>query len=164
MVTFFLLLRFTVYCRLRSSLQNLDPKLPDIFWFYQANCFGWEHWMIYRGESFLAVGWFGSSPTPSTPSPTYRQQVVYLSQAKSKQNYQKIHEKIIDTMDICQYPLYTGRGFKNRLKLWTQGQHHREGRVIRFFSSRRNWDSPNPSPPCECPPPFGSGGRGTLAG
>ncbi len=28
-----------------------------------------EHWMIYRGPSFLAVAWFGSSPTPSPPSP-----------------------------------------------------------------------------------------------
>ncbi len=34
-----------------------------------------------------------------------------------------------------------------------------------LFSSRRNWDSPNPSPAGECAPfPFGSGGRGTLAG
>ncbi len=30
---------------------------------------------------------------------------------------------------------------------------HREGRVLTFFSSRRNWDSPNPSPACECAPP-----------
>jgi hypothetical protein len=46
------------------------------------------------------------------------------------------------------------------------GCHHRVGRVLSFFSSRRNWDSPNPSPAGECsaPPPFGSGGRGTLAG
>ncbi len=28
--------------------------------------------------------------------------------------------------------------------------HHRVGRVLSFFSSRRNWDFPNPSPP---PPP-----------
>jgi hypothetical protein len=35
----------------------------------------------------------------------------------------------------------------------------------KLFSSRRNWDSPNPSPAGACaPPPFGSGGRGTLAG
>jgi hypothetical protein len=37
--------------------------------------------------------------------------------------------------------------------------------VLSFFSSRWNWDSPNPSPARECSPsPFGSGGRGTLAG
>jgi hypothetical protein len=42
---------------------------------------------------------------------------------------------------------------------------HRVGRVLSFFSSRRNWDSPNPSPAGEyAPPPFGTGGRGTLAG
>ncbi len=42
---------------------------------------------------------------------------------------------------------------------------HRIGRVLSFFSSRRNWDSPNPSTAGECtPPPHGSGGRGTLAG
>jgi len=39
---------------------------------------------------------------------------------------------------------------------------HRVGRVLSLFSSRRNWDSPNPSPAGECPP--GSRGRGTLAG
>jgi hypothetical protein len=45
---------------------------------------------------------------------------------------------------------------------------HRVSGVLSFFSSRRNWDSPNPSPAGECAPtPFGSGrggGRGTLAG
>jgi hypothetical protein len=41
---------------------------------------------------------------------------------------------------------------------------HRVGRVPSFFSSRRNWDSPNPSPAGECAPPPGSGGRDTLAG
>jgi hypothetical protein len=30
---------------------------------------------------------------------------------------------------------------------------HRVGRVLSFFSSRRNWDSPNPSPARECVPP-----------
>jgi hypothetical protein len=42
----------------------------------------------------------------------------------------------------------------------------RVGRVLSFFSSRRNWDSPNPSPAGECaPPPVLGGGapRGTLA-
>ncbi len=42
---------------------------------------------------------------------------------------------------------------------------HRVGRVLSFYSSRRNWDSPDPSPAGEyAPPPFGTGGRGTLAG
>jgi hypothetical protein len=39
---------------------------------------------------------------------------------------------------------------------------YRIGRVLSFFSSRQNWESPNPSPAGECSP--GSGGRGTLAG
>jgi hypothetical protein len=37
---------------------------------------------------------------------------------------------------------------------------HSVGRVLNFFSSRRNWDSPYPSPAGECK----GGGRGTLAG
>ncbi len=43
---------------------------------------------------------------------------------------------------------------------------HRVGRELSFFSSRRNWESPNPSPAGECavPPSPGSGGRGTFAG
>ncbi len=42
---------------------------------------------------------------------------------------------------------------------------HRVDRVLRFFSSRRNGDSPTPSPPGDCAPPFGSreGGGATLA-
>jgi hypothetical protein len=36
---------------------------------------------------------------------------------------------------------------------------HRVGRVISFFSSRRNWDSPNPSPAGECAPPLVPGER-----
>jgi hypothetical protein len=41
---------------------------------------------------------------------------------------------------------------------------HRAGRVLSFFSSRRNKDSPNPSPAGECPPgPFLGGGAHSLA-
>ncbi len=42
----------------------------------------------------------------------------------------------------------------------TVNTRHKVGRVLSFFSSRRNWDSPNPSPAGECVPPPGSGGRG----
>jgi hypothetical protein len=38
---------------------------------------------------------------------------------------------------------------------------HKVGRVVSFFSSRRNWDSPNPSPAGECPPPGPRGERHT---
>jgi hypothetical protein len=43
---------------------------------------------------------------------------------------------------------------------------HRVGRVLSFSPDRRNWNSPYLSPAGENPPPppFGSGGRGTLTG
>ncbi len=34
-----------------------------------------------------------------------------------------------------------------------EGDYHIVGRVLSFFSSRRNWDSSNPSPAGECVPP-----------
>ncbi len=41
---------------------------------------------------------------------------------------------------------------------------HIVGRVLSFFSSLRNWDSPNPSPAGVCaPPPFLGGGARSLA-
>jgi hypothetical protein len=40
---------------------------------------------------------------------------------------------------------------------------HRVGRVLSYFSSRRNWDSPNPSPAGGVVPPW-LWGSGTLAG
>ncbi len=43
---------------------------------------------------------------------------------------------------------------------------HRIGRVLSFFSSRRNWDSPTPHPQASMPPPlwFRGGGEHSLAG
>jgi len=38
-----------------------------------------EYWIIYRGQDFLAVAWFGSSPTPFPLSRSIR--VVSLSQS-----------------------------------------------------------------------------------
>ncbi len=40
---------------------------------------------------------------------------------------------------------------------------HRVGRVLSFFSSRRNWDSPTPHPQASAPPPLWFQGKGTLA-
>ncbi len=41
----------------------------------------------------------------------------------------------------------------------------RQSRVLSFFSNRRNWDSPNPSPTAECvPSPLVPRGGDTLAG
>ncbi len=49
-----------------------------------------------------------------------------------------------------------GPGFKSPL--------HRVGRVLSFFSSRRNWDSPNPAPAGECAPPPRFWGEGHTRG
>jgi hypothetical protein len=56
-----------------------------------------------------------------------------------------------------------GCGRKGYPGVYTQVQYkHKVGRVLIFFSSRRNWYYPTPSAAGECaPPPFG--GRGTLA-
>ncbi len=48
-----------------------------------------------------------------------------------------------------------GEGWRSD-DLYFDGRSNRVGRVLSFYSNRRNWASPNPSP--------GSGGRGTLAG
>jgi hypothetical protein len=47
---------------------------------------------------------------------------------------------------------------KRTIECWS----HRVGRVLSFFSSRLNWDSPTPLAAGECaPPPFGPGGGNT---
>ncbi len=47
------------------------------------------------------------------------------------------------------------------LKILLESVKHRAGRVLSFFSSRRNWDSPNPSSAGECVPPRFRGERHT---
>jgi hypothetical protein len=44
-----------------------------------------------------------------------------------------------------------------------EGCQHRVGRVLSLFSSRWNWDSPNPSPESPPPPPVLGGGAHSLA-
>jgi hypothetical protein len=52
-----------------------------------------------------------------------------------------------------------GRGCITACPIFRKGTVHRVGRVLCFFSSRRYWDSPNPSPAGECaPPPLVPGG------
>jgi hypothetical protein len=49
----------------------------------------------------------------------------------------------------------------------TKAIDYRVDRVLNFFSSRRNWDSPTPSPAGECAPPLHPlvpGGEHSLAG
>ncbi len=45
--------------------------------------------------------------------------------------------------------------FKTKYVRWKRGEgsDHRVGRGLGLFSSRQNWDSPNPSPAGECAPP-----------
>jgi hypothetical protein len=66
-----------------------------------------------------------------------------------------------------------GRGYRGRLNSSGGGRYcrakgggHRVGRVLSFFSSRQNWESPTPLAAGEClPPPFGPEGRAhSLAG
>jgi hypothetical protein len=53
-------------------------------------------------------------------------------------------------------------GIFSHLLLIIYSLFHRVGRVLSFFSSRRNWDSPTPLAAGECaPPPFGPGGGNT---
>ncbi len=54
-------------------------------------------------------------------------------------------------------------GFGLCFSLHILRREHRVGRVLSFFCSRRNWDSPNPYPQASVLPPPVSGGRGSLA-
>ncbi len=61
---------------------------------------------------------------------------------------------------ICIISQLWGQMYRNRYRLYhnppctaSRGSVHRVGRVLNFFSSRRNWDSPNPSPGGECAHP-----------
>ncbi len=62
---------------------------------------------------------------------------------------------------MVQYSWYRN-GDENIHKMFSSPP-HRVGRVLSFFSSRRNWDSPNPSPAGECVPPLLGGGANSLA-
>ncbi len=57
-------------------------------------------------------------------------------------------------------------GWPSPSHLWLPHHHpdrrtHRVGRVLSLFSSRRNWDSPNPLPAVECASPLVLGGGHT---
>ncbi len=71
-----------------------------------------------------------SLPPPNTPLPANVYQLVTHTQPYS----------------------YTFGNFVQTISIRI-GLYHREGRVLIFFSSRRNRDSPNPSPAGECAPP-----------
>jgi hypothetical protein len=67
-----------------------------------------------------------------------------------------------DRQNLLRFTARLYAGLPN--KIWNKSAHHishRVGRVLSFFSSRRNGDYPNPSPAAECtPPPFPVLGRG----
>ncbi len=72
------------YTRISNKQQIVKSLFKMLHCKCQASChatFAWvyirEYWMIYRGPSFLAVVWFGSSPTPF---PLSRLQGVCLSE------------------------------------------------------------------------------------
>ncbi len=54
-------------CTIRK-LWNKISKVDHTFWLSFE--FPREYWLTYRGPGFLAVIWFGSSPTPSPPLPS----------------------------------------------------------------------------------------------
>ncbi len=80
------------------GIEDLEPLLQVFFYYfmvivciYECWMYLWRdlipfvsqvmnrvYWMIYRGPGFLAVVWFGSSPTPP-PIPHPHEQVVSLS-------------------------------------------------------------------------------------
>jgi hypothetical protein len=60
--------------------------------------------------------------------------------------------------------LYTHTYCTVYITIWLQYK-AQSRQSAKLFSSRRNWDSPNPSPAGECaPPPLWFRGEGTLAG
>jgi hypothetical protein len=91
------------------------------------------------------------SSTPALPSSILRTSIL-LTIGRSANGSGAPHPPT--TLHIC-----------CQVGIRTNGSMHRVDRVLSFFSSRRNWDSPIPSPAGECPPSFGSGwgGGGTLA-
>ncbi len=66
-----------------------------------------------------------------------------------------------DTGEIFTNAPLTGKGRREPYVVSVRYK-HRVGRVLSFFSSRRNWDSNDPSPAGECapPPPHSVPGRG----
>ncbi len=58
-------------CIFNFKLSPLQPVHRPLSYIYTALCTPpysvREYWMIYRGPGFLAVVWFGSSPTSSPP-------------------------------------------------------------------------------------------------
>ncbi len=53
-----------------------------------------EYWMIYRGPGFLAVVWFGSSPTPSPVSKLHRRHTGRLRKRETTCSRERAEEGV----------------------------------------------------------------------
>jgi hypothetical protein len=88
---------------------------------------------------------------------------AFRSGSKLNCNLISLERKLIISLPPPPFHLFYPPPLPQLLLLTKGTSTCRVGRVLSFFSSRRNWDSPNPSPAGECAPPA-SGGSGTLAG
>ncbi len=63
-----------------------------------------EYWMIDKGPGFLAVVWFGSSPTPSAPSPLCRQKARPATHRKTEKERKGVdHMNHMNIRKPCLY-------------------------------------------------------------
>jgi hypothetical protein len=129
--------------------------------------------MIYSEPGFLAVVWFSSSPTPFSPLSfsdflCAAADIAYWRERRRGWGRSRIRRpreslalyKYVNPLWPIAWEYVTYMITRDRQQ--QQGCKHRVGRVLSFFSSRRNWDSPYPSPAGECAPPPLFWGEGTT--
>ncbi len=115
-----------------------------------------KHWWFFsRVLNFLSSRRNWDSPTPSpagewAPPPGSGGKTHSLAREGMGESQFRRGDIIV----VLVSRIYVLRGL-----IPTSSGTHRVGRVLSFFSSRRNWDSPTPSPAGECAPPPGSGGK-----
>jgi hypothetical protein len=146
--------KFSKKNKLYANFCAICTKKKDVS--YQK----WWYGLVACAGVGTVVG-AGSTPSSPTPSPPHMMEEdphhPWLRPPETKEDQKSVSERSSlffacyrDSGMSCFFsPFYC-------IKL-------RVGRMLSFFSSRRNWDSPNPSPTGECAPPR-YGGRGTLAG
>jgi len=72
---------------------------------------------------------------------------IYVNWQWFKDSNAPVDKKVFDTQNSLTSCTYLGQRIGEVLRTG-----HRVGRVLNFFSIRRNWDSHNPSPAGECAP------------
>ncbi len=98
---------------------------------------------------------YGSTPLPISNSLSDLSEIKYSRNYRTFDYWTKKNDQEIASL---YKPVYSSLKFQNKCT-----NIHIVGEVLSFFSSRRNWDSPNSSPAGEyAPPPLWY--RGTLAG